>query len=137
LDGVQWDRDGRVSIDFANEAEYAMGRPCVVRDADCYRMWFTVRGSQYRMGYAESADGLTWVRDDRLAGLSPSDSGWDSEMIAYPMVFDHAGRRYLLYNGNGYGLSGIGYAVDAASWHRYHTRVVEADDAPALYREHA
>ena len=36
---------------------------------------------------------------------------WDSEMQAYPAVFDRGGRRYLLYNGNGYGRSGVGYAV--------------------------
>ncbi len=32
-------------------------------------------------------------------------------MIEYPFVFDHAGERYMLYNGNGYGASGIGLAV--------------------------
>jgi putative glycosyltransferase len=37
--------------------------------------------------------------------------GWDSEMIEYPFVFDHAGERYMLYNGNGYGKSGFGLAI--------------------------
>ena len=31
-------------------------------------------------------------------------------MVEYPAVFDHGSRRYMLYNGNGYGASGIGYA---------------------------
>jgi hypothetical protein len=31
-------------------------------------------------------------------------------MTAYPWVFDAAGKRWLLYNGNGYGKSGIGLA---------------------------
>ena len=31
------------------------------------------------------------------------ETGWDSEMIAYPFVFDHKGNRYMLYNGNSYG----------------------------------
>jgi hypothetical protein len=128
-DGVAWMRDGRVSIDFADDSEYAMGRPCVVRDDDCYRMWFTVRGSRYRLGYAESADGLTWVRDDRLAGLEPSGSGWDSEMIAYPTILDHSDRRYLFYNGNDYGRTGIGYAVQTGARH--------PSRAPALSSGHA
>jgi hypothetical protein len=109
--GVDWQRDGRVSIDFANEREYAISRPCVIRDDDRYRMWFAARGERYLLGYAESADGLAWARDDSRAGLGPSTDGWDSEMVAYPAVFDCAGQRYLLYNGNGYGRSGIGYAV--------------------------
>jgi hypothetical protein len=34
-------------------------------------------------------------------------------MQAYPVVFDHLGVRHMLYNGNGYGETGIGYAVRA------------------------
>jgi hypothetical protein len=114
-DGVDWRREGHVSIDFANEREYAISRPCVIRDDDCYRMWFAARGDRYLLGYAESPDGLTWTRDDSRAGLEPSANGWDSEMVAYPTVFDLGRRRYLLYNGNGYGRSGIGYAMQDPS----------------------
>jgi hypothetical protein len=32
-------------------------------------------------------------------------------MQAYPFVFDEGGRRYMLYNGDGYGRTGIGLAV--------------------------
>jgi hypothetical protein len=78
-------------------------------------MWYCSRGDAYRLGYAESADGVTWVRDDDVAGLPPSRNGWDSEMICYPAVYDRNGRRYLLYNGNGFGATGIGYAV-AVGW---------------------
>jgi hypothetical protein len=114
-DGIAWRRGGRVSIDFADESEYAMGRPCVVRHGDDYRMWFAARGGQYRLAYAESPDGLGWTRNDSLAGLAPSPQGWDAEMVAYPSVFDHGGQRYLLYNGNGYGRTGIGYAIERSS----------------------
>jgi hypothetical protein len=113
-DGIVWRRDGRVSVDFADESEYAISRPCVVHDPDSYRMWFAARGDRYRLGYAESLDGLTWTRDDSRVGLEPSREGWDAE-LAYPAILDVGTRRYLLYNGNGYGATGIGYAVvDAA-----------------------
>lgn len=110
-DGLDWRREGRVSIDFADDEEYAMGRPCVVRDEDRYRMWFSARGDHYRLAYAESPDGITWTRADAEAALSTSRTGWDAEMIAYPAVVDRSQDRYLLYNGNGYGRSGIGYAL--------------------------
>jgi hypothetical protein len=110
-DGVRWRREGRVCIDFHDDGEYAFSRPCVVRDVDRYRMWFSARGEHYQLGYAESRDGLTWDRMDGQAGLSTSSEGWDSEMIAYPSVLDREDQRYLLYNGNGYGRSGIGYAI--------------------------
>ncbi|HEV2974871.1 MAG TPA: hypothetical protein VGX69_07710 [Solirubrobacteraceae bacterium] len=114
-DGITWRRAGRVAIDFADEREYAMGRPCVVRDGDRYRMWFAARGEQYRLAYAESPDGLTWERDDSLIGLDLSAEGWDREMLAYPSILDHDGQRYLLYNGDGYGQTGIGYATQSAT----------------------
>jgi hypothetical protein len=110
-DGVHWRRNGQVAIGFEGESEYAMGRPCVVHDEDRYRMWFCVRGDVYRLAYAESADGADWQRDDVSTALSGTSEEWDSEMQAYPAVFDSGGRRYLLYNGNEYGRSGVGYAV--------------------------
>ncbi len=110
-DGIDWRCNGRVAIDFDGEGEFALTRPCVVRDPDRYRMWFSRRGAHYRIGYAESLDGLTWQRLDADVGIDVSDSGWDSEMICYPFVFDSEGERYMLFNGNGYGASGIGLAV--------------------------
>jgi hypothetical protein len=110
-DGLEWTRRGTVCIDYAAPGEHAFSRPCVVRDGDRYRMWYAYRGAAYRIGYAESRDGVRWIRKDDEAGIDVSPSGWDSEMVAYPCVFDHAGRRYMLYNGNGYGRTGIGLAV--------------------------
>lgn len=110
-DGISWQRPGVVAIDFSDAAEYAISRPSVTRDRDCWRMWYSHRGSTYRIGYAESHDGLRWKRLDARCGIDVSYSGWDSEMIEYPFVFDHAETRYMLYNGNGYGKTGFGLAV--------------------------
>jgi hypothetical protein len=109
-DGVVWRRDGRVCLDFADETEYAIARPCVVKDGDLYRMWYSYRGDRYRIGYAESGDGLTWLRRDDLAGIARADHGWDSEMVEYACVFDRSAERVMLYNGNGYGATGVGLA---------------------------
>jgi hypothetical protein len=110
-DGLAWKRAGRVAINYARADEHALARPCVVKDGAVYRMWFSCRGETYRLGYAESGDGLAWTRRDEAAGLEPAATGWDSEMIAYPFVFEHDRVLHLLYNGNGYGASGFGHAV--------------------------
>jgi predicted GH43/DUF377 family glycosyl hydrolase len=110
-DGIDWHRDGRIAIPFQQANEYAMSKPSVVRDAVGYRMWYSFRGAAYRIGYAESADGLSWTRRDEAAGITVSDSGWDAESVEYPCVFDMNGRRYMLYNGNNYGRTGFGLAV--------------------------
>jgi hypothetical protein len=111
-DGVSWARTGHVCLDFATKDEHAFGRPCVLLDADgVYRMWYSVRGAAYRIGYAESRDGLAWSRMDDRAGIDVSSEGWDSQMIEYPLVFDRGGRRLMLYNGNHYGRTGVGLAA--------------------------
>jgi predicted GH43/DUF377 family glycosyl hydrolase len=112
-DGIVWRRDGRVCIDYSSPAEYAFARPYVIRHGNRYMMWFSYRGEAYRIGYAESEDGMTWQRQDERAGIDVSAEGWDSQMIEYPCVFEHGGLWHMLYNGNGYGRSGIGYAVSS------------------------
>jgi hypothetical protein len=110
-DGIHWRRDGRVAIPFKASDEYAMSKPCVVKEGGCYKMWYSFRGAAYRIGYAESKDGLEWERMDDRAGITVSQSGWDSESVEYPNVFEHRGMKYMLYNGNGYGSTGFGIAV--------------------------
>ncbi|MEA2784737.1 MAG: hypothetical protein QOF71_841 [Candidatus Eremiobacteraeota bacterium] len=109
-DGITWNKAGDVAIDLVGD-EYAIARPWVVRDESGYRMWYCFRGDAYRIGYAESPDGKRWTRKDGELGLSTSAEEWENEMVCYPSVFDHGGKRYMLYNGNGYGKGGVGLAV--------------------------
>jgi len=76
-------------------------------------MWYSYRSDSksYRIGYAESIDGELWERNDELVGIDVSKTGWDSDSIEYPFIFDHKGSRYMLYNGNRYGATGIGLAI--------------------------
>jgi hypothetical protein len=56
-------------------------------------------------------DGQDWDLALERTGIDVSPKGWDSEMICYPFVFNHAGSFYMLYNGNGFGATGFGLAV--------------------------
>jgi hypothetical protein len=118
-DGVSWLRRNTVCLEYAFEGE-ANARPCVLKENGRYRMWYCYRGSvdyrtdkaqSYRIGYAESADGILWERRDSEVGIERSDEGWDSVMMEYPWVYEHRGRKFMLYNGNGFGETGFGYAV--------------------------
>jgi hypothetical protein len=109
-DGISWRRTGRVVIDFAGPHERIIGKPMVLRDGDVTRLWYSYRGASYRIGYAESTNGRDFIRRDERVGIDVSPSGWDSEMIEYAYVFDHNGNRFMIYNGNGFGKSGLGYA---------------------------
>ena len=116
LDGLEWQRQGHVCIDFKDDEETALARPYVLKDDGVYKMWFCHKGDDYRMGYAESLDGINWERKDELAGLDVSVSGWDSQMVAYPCVFRHDDFYYLLYNGDNYGFGGAGYASSKSEY---------------------
>ena len=115
-DGIYWKSPAVVSIPYADAYEYAIAGPCVIHaPGEPYRMWYCCRAQKdvaaYRIGYAESEDGLLWTRLDHLAGITVADSGWDAEMLCYPNVFRHKGFTYMLYNGNNYGKTGFGLAV--------------------------
>jgi hypothetical protein len=117
-DGIHWKREGQVSLGLSPE-EGGLARPTVIRENNIYRMWFCYRSASgyrtdrkrsYRIGYAESPDGLRWTRQD-AHGLAPASEGWDSEMVAYPGVAVINGQKQLFYNGNGFGQSGFGWAT--------------------------
>ena len=65
----------------------------------------------YRLGYAESEDGINWIKKNQEIGIERSNSGWDSKMMEYCSVYNYNNKKYLLYNGNGFGESGFGYAI--------------------------
>jgi hypothetical protein len=117
--GIDWRRDGVVAIDFNSDIEGGLVRPTVVEADGGLRMWYSRRSwhnyhggaSSYRIGYAESSDGLQWRRLDAAAGIDVSESGWDAEMIEYPNTVWVDGKLYLFYNGNGFGNTGIGVAI--------------------------
>ncbi len=119
-DGINWNRKGIVSVDFKSPDEAGIVRPSVIKESGIYKMWYSYRGVEdyrtnrehsYRIGYAESQNGTNWIRRDEIVGIDVSDTGWDCSMIAYPYVYEHKHRKYMLYNGNGFGRSGFGYAI--------------------------
>ncbi|CAN0617730.1 conserved protein of unknown function [Burkholderia multivorans] len=122
-DGIHWTRKGCVAIDYLDDDEGGLARASVHHDGSLYRMWFCKRrhdgyrehsSVSYRMGYAESTDGIVWKRMDEYAGLDVSETGWDAFMVAYPEVVQVSDRLYMFYNGDGFGATGFGYAEAAA-----------------------
>lgn len=110
--GIDWTPTGKICIGY--EAGGAIGWPMVTKENGTYSMIYSYRGEandrtgsqSYRLGEATSKDGLHW---DLLPSspLEPSETGWDSEMVCYSSVIGNK----MFYNGNGFGLSGIGLAI--------------------------
>jgi predicted GH43/DUF377 family glycosyl hydrolase len=111
-DGIHWQKR-KGSIIAQQYPEEALTRPAVVKIGDTYHMWFCARGTDdfreginaYKIGMATSKDLLNWQRGEHWLDLKRSDS--DSQMQAYPSLFVKDERLMMLYNGNGFGQSGI------------------------------
>lgn len=118
LDGMNWSRIGRDLIESKLEADECQASPDVFFHQDRYHMFFCYKYSLdfrnrergYRIGYASSDDMLHWTRDDSQTDMDISEEGWDSEMVAYPHVFELDNQIYMLYLGNQVGKFGFGLA---------------------------
>lgn len=113
VDGINFpDKVGKHCLSV-NENEYRIGRPKVRRLSNSkleMRYTFDTLQKEYKAGYAESEDGINWVRMDHVSAITPSKNGWDSEMACYPAIIETKNKTYMFYNGNGMGRDGFGYA---------------------------
>jgi len=110
---TNWPREnGTVAVGFKDKDEHGIAKCTLWKDNSVYKIIYSIRSLSkgYRLGYAESHDGLDFTRMDESIGINVSESGWDSEMIAFAERVEVKGRTYLFYCGNGYGMAGIGYA---------------------------
>jgi predicted GH43/DUF377 family glycosyl hydrolase len=112
-DGVRWQMKGALCLCADGSDEFGLGRPFVIEEDGLYKMWYSSRtiSRGYRLGYAESDDGMSWLRKDAEVGIDVSEIGWDSEMICFACVQKTKYGTYMFYNGNKYGESGFGVAI--------------------------
>ncbi|MFM1756786.1 MAG: hypothetical protein RL621_1759 [Bacteroidota bacterium] len=119
LDGINWSKQNKDIVESKLGQDEAQACPDIIFTNGKYHMFFCYRhgldfrdnkSRSYRIGYASSFDLLSWQRDDSMVNLDVSEDGWDSDMVAYPTVFELDGNFYMLYAGNGVGKTGFGLA---------------------------
>ena len=114
-DGMTWPRQGEVQLPVSSDDEHGFGRPAVIaRPGGGYRMFYSIRRKSlaaYRLGYAESADGRSWHRQDERLGLDVSPGSFDSDAIMYAAPLQIGSSLYVFYNGNDFGRDGFAVAV--------------------------
>lgn len=118
-DGIHWNKLNQDIISDKLGENEAQAGPDVFFYNGRYHMLFCYRyesdfrknkNKSYRIGYAYSDDIIHWTRDDSQVDITVSKDGWDSEMLAYPHVFELDGRLNLFYLGNQFGRFGFGLA---------------------------
>jgi hypothetical protein len=110
---VEWPRTpGELSVGFASQDEHGIAKCTLWQEDGLYKIIYSIRSHSkgYRLGYGESKDGVHFTRKDEQIGIDVSESGWDSEMIAFAERIAVKDKVYLFYCGNHYGRAGMGYA---------------------------
>ncbi|MBM3427224.1 MAG: hypothetical protein FJX95_00415 [Bacteroidetes bacterium] len=117
-DGIHWTKPGVIVVDYSAGVE-SIGRPCVVKHDGRYEIYFSHRMARdyredqamsYKIGCANSMDAGEWT-DFSFDIFNSIPQDWDNHMYEYCHVFIHGGKKFMLYNGNGFGQQGFGYAV--------------------------
>lgn len=114
-DGIHWASKGKISMEVTNADEHGFGRPWVIKQGpNNYQLFYSIRSrslAAYRLGYAESKNGIDWIRKDNKMGLDVTPNEFDSNAIMYSSVISVGGNTYCFYNGDNSGKFGFGVAV--------------------------
>ena len=119
-DGIFWEPQNITCIEL-REGEGGISQASVQKLGGFYHMWFSYRMESdfrtnpertYKIGYAYSNDGIHWNRiPEPDLTHSSNRNEWDGLMAAYPYIIRHGDSLIMLYNGNGFGETGIGAAT--------------------------
>ncbi|UCG68632.1 MAG: hypothetical protein JSV09_12610, partial [Thermoplasmata archaeon] len=97
--------------------------PSIFYDGSIYHMWYSgFDGSNVRIGYANSTDGLTWKKYTGNPVLHLGSPGsWEDFNVHYPMVLYNGTTYQMWYSGFDDWNYRIGYATspDGLTWTKY------------------
>jgi len=94
----------------------------LIRVQDTLKMWYMASesGTNYRIGYAWSTDGLNWTKDTSNPVLTPTQSWEENSVFAANVLF--TGSEYKMWYTGAFGPNArIGYAwsSDGINWTKY------------------
>lgn len=103
-----WVQTGKACIKLKRN-ERAVAKPFVYKDKNYFKMWYCYekKVGKYKIGYAESKNGINWIRKDHLVKFNNKIKGIDDKMMEYPSLISLKKKHYMFYNGNNYGKDGF------------------------------
>ena len=109
-DGKNWFQTKQSCIKL-KKGERAVARPFVQYNNKKFKMWYSYESKvgSYRIGYAESLDGIKWTRKDKIINFNKKEKS-ATAMREYSVVLNFKDETFLLYNGDNYGKQGILHA---------------------------
>ncbi|MGY5810798.1 hypothetical protein ACXHXG_24200 [Rhizobium sp. LEGMi198b] len=99
----------------------AAGRPWVTQDGEELRLWYSLRGAEFRqngdaayriVSQPLGRDGVALGTPEFVSFINPPAAGdFDDWMQAYACIQNYENIQIMLYNGNDFGRAGIGWAT--------------------------
>ena len=142
-DGIHWSEPPRIVLGPRKESgwEDDINRPVVLKRPDGYHMWYTgqARGHSW-IGYATSADGLSWKRMSAKPVLSP-EKPWEKVAVMCPHVlWDEDVKLYRMWYSGGEQMEpdAIGHATspDGLAWTKHPSNPVFRPDRQLPWEKH-
>lgn len=118
-DGINWEKDieNNPVLEGGIEGSYLEGWVCfpnVLRIDGMFKMWFSGHDvfEHYRIGYAESADGIEWdyITEEPVLTIGANET-WDDIMVCRPSVMIADNQYKMWYSGNDGSRYKIGLAL--------------------------
>jgi len=115
--------------------------PAVISDTGVYKMWYSGRDlyGTWRIGYAESSNGIDWTKSASNPVLEPGSSGeWDEEGVIQMSVMKDGTTYKMWYTGwDEDGLWQIGYATstNGLDWVKHAGNPVLEVGSPGAWNE--
>lgn len=146
-DGIHWS-EPEVVLEPQKDSDWEadeVNRPTVILHQGRYRMWYSGQMEPYRengrsvIGYAESVDGVRWMR--RETPVMVPDQPWEKQAIMCPHVlFDGEDGQFKMWYAAGcnHEPDAIGYAWsrDGVHWEKYGENPVLSPSAEHLWESH-
>jgi len=128
-DGITWERyEGNPVFDLGESGRWDdsdVAPSTVIFDQSLYKMWYVGREDAtgiWRVGYATSADGISWERNENpVLDIGEADE-WDDEDIAAAYVLFNGEFYEMWYMGHDGSQTRIGYAFSSGGideWTKY------------------
>jgi len=140
-DGIVWEKDeGNPVLNLGVPGawdDYYVGSPSVLFDDGTYKIWYTgFHGTNHRIGYATSDDGITWMKYEGNPVLDLGVPGtWDDYDVCNPSVLFDDGTYRMWYSGFNGSTWRAGYATspDGIMWTKYEDNPVLDLGAPGAW----
>lgn len=110
FDGINWIRKNKIVIK-PKKNQIAIAHPSVLIEGKKINLYYCSRKNEsyYQIFKTSSDNGINFrIKNDKIKLLKGK---WDNKDQCYPEIFEINNQKIMLYCGNRYGKTGLGYAI--------------------------